>query len=119
MHPIRRDILKRLILNSKLRFARLKPEDVESNHFIYYLKQLMNEGLVIKEGELYRLSDEGKHLASILSMESLTPRLQPKIMTAQIVYKGDEVLIHRRRREPYNGCGSVIIVTRYLRMVYY
>lgn len=108
MHPIRQDILKKLILNSKLRFARLKPDDVESNHFIYYLKQLMNEGLVVKEGELYRLSDEGKHLASIVSLDSLTPRLQPKIMTAQVVYDGDEVLIHRRRREPYNGSISLV-----------
>lgn len=108
MHPIRREILKRLILNSKLRFARLKPDDVESNHFIYYLKQLMNEGLVIKEGDIYRLSDEGKHLASIVSLDSLTPRLQPKIMTAQIIYEGDEVLIHRRRREPYNGSISLV-----------
>lgn len=108
MHPIRQDILRKLILNSKLRFARLKPDDVESNHFIYYLKQLMGEGLVVKEDDLYALSDEGKQLASIISLDSLTPRLQPKIMTAQVLYDGDKVLIHRRTREPYIGSISLV-----------
>lgn len=108
MHPIRQDILRKLILNSKLRFSRLKPEDIESNHFIYYLKQLMNEGLVVKEDGLYALTTEGKHLASIVSLDSLTPRLQPKIMTAPVLYDNGKVLIHRRSREPYIGSLSLV-----------
>lgn len=108
MHPIRQDILRRLILNSKLRFSRLKPEDIESNHFIYYLKQLMNEGLVVKEDGLYTLTNEGKHLASIVSLDSLTPRLQPKIMTAPVLYDNGKVLVHRRSCEPYIGSISLV-----------
>lgn len=108
MHPIRQDILRRLILNSKLRFSRLKPDDVESNHFIYYLKQLMNEGLVVKENGLYALTDKGKHLASVVSLDSLTPRLQPKIMTAPVLYDNGSVLIHRRSCEPYIGSISLV-----------
>lgn len=108
MHPIRQDILRKLILKSKMRFGRLKPEEVESNHFIYYLKQLIAEGLVIKDGEFYALSEEGKRLASIVSLDTLTPRLQPKIMTAQVLYSGSKVLIHRRTREPYIGCISLV-----------
>ncbi len=108
MHPIRQDILRRLILNSKLRFSRLKPDDVESNHFIYYLKQLMNERLVVKENGLYSLTNEGKHLASIVSLDSLTPRLQPKIMTAPVLYDNGKVLVHRRSCEPYIGSISLV-----------
>ncbi len=108
MHPIRQDILRRLILNSKLRFSSLKPDDVESNHFIYYLKQLINEGLVVKENELYALTDKGKHLASVVSLDSLTPRLQPKIMTAPVLYDNGSVLIHRRSCEPYIDSISLV-----------
>lgn len=108
MHPIRRDILRKLILHSRLRFSRLKPDDVESNHFMYYLKQLIGEGLVIKEGGLYTLTKDGQHLASVISLDSLTPRLQPKIMTAQVLYDEGHVLVHRRKREPYNGCLSLV-----------
>lgn len=108
MHPIRRDILRRLILNSQLRFAQLKPEEVESNHFIYYLKQLIGEGLVEKDGELYALTEKGRHWAGTISLESLQPRLQPKIMTAPVLFDQGKVLLHRRRREPYNGSVSLV-----------
>ena len=101
MHPIRQHIIQSLILKSRLHFAELKPPETESNHFIYYLKQLTKEGLVTKDGECYCLSDAGKQYASIISLETLTPRLQPKIMTAIVVFKDNQVLLHIRKREPY------------------
>ncbi|MEX0934412.1 MAG: NUDIX domain-containing protein, partial [Candidatus Saccharimonadales bacterium] len=108
MHPIKKEILRSLILNPQLRFARLKPDDIESNHFIYYLKQLIDEGLVKKSGSYYSLSPSGKQHAERISLKDLTVRLQPKIVTAPVVFDGDEVLLYRWAREPGYGQFSLV-----------
>lgn len=108
MHPIKREIVQNLIMGSAQRFNQLKPADIESNHFIYYLKQLMAEGLVEKQGQTYTLTEHGKHMAGRFSLRDLTVRLQPKIVTTPVCIEDDQVLLYRWRREP--GFGQVSLV---------
>ena len=108
MHPIRRHILRRLILGSELRFSELKPPEVESNHFLYYLRQLIGEKLVEKLENGYILSEAGQKYANTVSLHNLKPRLQAKIVTAQILHRNGQILLHRRLRQPFRNQISLV-----------
>lgn len=110
MHPIQREILYRLITNSSLPFSKLKPREVESNLFMYHLKQLIAEGLVGKRTDgKYELTTEGLVFADRLSLASFKPRIQPKIITLIVCQnKKGEYLLYKRKRQPFIGlCGFV------------
>lgn len=110
MHPIKQDILEKLILSQGLRFAALRPVEVENNHFIYYLRQLQDEGMVEKTDNLYHLSAQGKQEAERMSLAGLSVRLQPKIVTAPVCFRDDrqEVLLFQWAREPGYGRYSLV-----------
>ncbi|MBA3678803.1 NUDIX domain-containing protein [Candidatus Saccharibacteria bacterium] len=101
-HVIQKEILASLITHKYLRFSKLKPKNIESNHFMYHLKSLMREGLVVKNEEgLYLLSSEGKQMADNLSLETYKPRKQPNIVTLITCQneKG-QWLVYKRARQP-------------------
>lgn len=101
-HIIQKEILARLITHPYLRFSELKPKHIESNHFMYHLKSLMKDGLVVKNDEgLYLLSAEGKQLADNMSLETYKPRKQPNIVTLITCQneKG-QWLVYKRARQP-------------------
>ncbi|MDP9212240.1 MAG: NUDIX domain-containing protein, partial [bacterium] len=104
MHWIQKQTLKKLIVDSELRFSELKPEDVESNLFMYHLRELLRSRLVTKAARGYRLSATGKRYADKLSWKTLSPRVQPKIVTMVACRnRRDEWLVYRRRRQPFRG----------------
>jgi hypothetical protein len=66
MHHIQRHILKLLIENKEQRYSQLRPKQIEPNQFVYHLKQLMKEDLVIKCNEGYELTSKGRSYADKL-----------------------------------------------------
>jgi ADP-ribose pyrophosphatase YjhB (NUDIX family) len=102
MHRLQQHILQQLILNPQLRYADIKPREVEGNLFMYHLKQLIGEGLVEKcENGKYRLTPKGMAYVDKLSLASLTPRVQPRIVTLIAVEDGSgQWLLYRRKRQP-------------------
>lgn len=104
MHILQQKIISRLIHRSGARFAELKPEGIESNHYVYHLKSLIREGLVKKSGNLYQLTAEGKQLVDKLSLQDFRERIQPKIVT-MIACKNNrgEYLLYCRNRQPFLG----------------
>jgi 8-oxo-dGTP pyrophosphatase MutT (NUDIX family) len=103
-HHIQKDILLRLSKAAELRFSELKPEDMESNSFIYHLKQLQSQKLVDKTETGYRLSDEGLSYIDGFSFHTLKPRKQPKIITILIVKNpSGQFLMAKRKYQPYIG----------------
>jgi ADP-ribose pyrophosphatase YjhB (NUDIX family) len=102
MHQLQQHILKKLILNPELRYADIKPREVEGNLFMYHLKQLLGDGLVSKnDSGRYELASKGKLYADRLSLQSLTPRSQPRIVTLMAVEDGQgRWLFYRRKRQP-------------------
>lgn len=105
MHIIRRNILKKLILAPVQKYAELKPGEVEGNLFTYHLKGLVRDGLIQKRQDgLYQLTAQGKLYADRLSMETLTIRAQPKIVTLLVVRNAyGEYLLYRRLKQPLFG----------------
>ncbi|HSX14919.1 MAG TPA: NUDIX domain-containing protein [Candidatus Saccharimonadales bacterium] len=101
MHKLQEHILSVLIMHPTVRYSELKPKDVESNLFMYHLKQLSDQGLVAKVTGGYSLTAAGKVYADRLSLKTFQPRLQPRIVTL-IMLKNDQgqYLLYRRLRQP-------------------
>lgn len=101
-HVIQKQILARLISSPYLRYSELKPPNLEGNHFMYHLRSLMREGLVVKnEQGQYLLSSSGKLLADSMSLQNYAPRTQPNIVTLITCQntKG-QWLVYKRKRQP-------------------
>lgn len=105
MHRLQQHILSQLINNPSLRYAQLKPATVEGNLFMYHLRALMKRGLIIKRADgQYELSPEGKLYADTLSLKTLTPRAQARIITLIACQnEAGEWLLFQRKRHPMLG----------------
>ena len=105
MHRLQQHILSQLINNPSLSYAQLKPPEVEGNLFMYHLRALMKRDLIVKRSDgQYELSPEGKLYADTLSLKTLTPRIQPRIVTLIACQnEAGEWLLFRRKRHPMLG----------------
>lgn len=85
-------------------YSQLKQPGVESNLFMYHLQQLIKAGLVQKEDKRYSLTKTGKQYADRLSLKTMEPRLQPKIISILVVNDNDgKYLILERLHQPFIG----------------
>lgn len=93
------------MFNKDLNFSKLKPEDIQSNLFMYHLKLLINEGLVYKNlGGRYELTIDGKTFSDKISLQSFKPRVQPKIITMVVCKRKDgKQALYRKKRQPFIG----------------
>lgn len=104
MHRLQQEILSRLIHASELRFAAIKPREVEGNLFMYHLRKLTSAGLVEKQvSGTYCLTPAGKTFADQLSLRTYQPRIQPRLVTLIACRDGDRWLMFRRKRQPMLG----------------
>jgi ADP-ribose pyrophosphatase YjhB (NUDIX family) len=103
-HHIQIDIMNRLSSAEQLRFSELKPDDLESNAFMYHLKQLMSAGYIEKHGEHYRLDLKGLTYVDSLTTTNSKPRKQPKIVTVfALKNKSGKYLMVYRKLQPSLG----------------
>lgn len=103
-HHIQKDILLRLSKAACLRFSELKPSALESNLFMYHLKQLMTMKLVEKCEEGYTLSDDGLSYIDGFSFNTLKPRKHPKLISILAVQNSKgQWLLAKRKYQPYIG----------------
>lgn len=103
-HHIQRDIINRLSQAEELRFSELKPEDLESNSFMYHLKQLISGGWVDKTEKGYALAPKGLTYVDGLSLKNSRPRKQPKILSVIVLKnKKGEYLLAKRKFQPFIG----------------
>jgi ADP-ribose pyrophosphatase YjhB (NUDIX family) len=105
MHSwIQNHILLELTLHQTRRYSELRPRDVEGNLFMYHLKGLVQEGLVVKENQAYTLSDRGLRFIGTYSLKIGRTRQQPKILTAVVAKnENDEYLFTKWGRQPNIG----------------
>lgn len=100
-HTIQKEIFRKLIYSPALRFSELKPKRVESNLFMYHLKQLIKNGYVVKVDDKYALSPSGMAHADMLSLKDLRHRIQAKIITILAVEREDgQWLMLERLHQP-------------------
>jgi len=103
-HHIQIDIMNRLSRAEQLRFSELKPDDLESNAFMYHLKQLIRAGYVEKHAEQYRLALKGLTYVDSLTTTNSKPRKQPKVVTVfALKNKQGRYLMVYRKLQPSLG----------------
>ena len=101
-HHIQLSILRQMLKNDQARYSDLKPKGVESNLFMYHLKQLIREGLVEKQDKVYLLTRVGKRFADRATLETMKIRVQPKIVCVLCVHRADgKWLVMRRKHQPF------------------
>ena len=101
MHRLQQHILYALATNERLRYARLKPEEIEGNSFMYHLRGLIKQGHVAHIGEWYQLTPAGQLYVDKISLKTFTPPLQPKIVLLMVARNDSgEVLLFKRNRHP-------------------
>lgn len=101
-HHIQREIVRKLLLVPSARFRDLKPKELESNLFMYHLKQLISNGFVCKTDEGYELTSAGKDYANRATLENLRLRVQPKQITILMVQREDgKLLLLERLHQPF------------------
>lgn len=108
MKRVEKTIIRRLTYKTRLRYAELKPKNIEGNLFTYYLKKLIIEGLIKKDNQgYYRLTGQGRLFADKVNYETFSPRAQPKIVTMLICQNNKgQILIYKRRNQPFSGLTS-------------
>lgn len=103
-HHIQIDIMNRLSRAEQLRFSELKPDDLESNAFMYHLKALIKAGYVEKHDEQYRLDLKGLTYVDSLTTTNSKPRKQPKVVTVfALMNKEGKYLMVCRKLQPSLG----------------
>lgn len=93
------DILKLFQYSEKLKFSDIEKKlKVRSNKLAYHLKNLTKKGVLIKEGDFYKLSESSEYIVPYLSeKESHLPVI--------LILVGDNkkaFLYHRKKRPFYN-----------------
>lgn len=101
-HHIQKHIIGILMHQKYARFRDLRPPKIDTNLYSYHLKLLIKNGYVVKVEQGYTLAEKGLLYVDRVSIQSLTVRTQPKIITMLVIKntKG-EVLLYKRRRQPF------------------
>jgi ADP-ribose pyrophosphatase YjhB (NUDIX family) len=102
MHHLQRHILSMLLHSELQRYADLKPDQIEGNLFMYHLRRVIKAGWVEKTSDgLYRLTSEGMRYVDGLSLATLSPRSQARLVTLLVIQNEiGEYLLYRRKRQP-------------------
>lgn len=104
MHEIQQYIVKQLVHQEVCRYRDIKPKEVEGNLFTYHLRRLIQENIIEKCPNGYRLTGNGLRLVDNLSLQSMQPRIQPKIATLVACQNNNqEWLLYRRSKQPFLG----------------
>ena len=92
-------ILELFLFNNKLRFNEMeKSTKIRSNKLDYYLKKLIQDDKIIKEGKYYQLSESSEYLIPYISSKrSLLPIVLVKIGC------GENFFLFKREKRPLQG----------------
>lgn len=106
LHPAHVAILQVLLFTPAARFAELqKASELSSDHFNFYLRQLLDEGYVAKGTEgTYELTGKGKEFANRFDTDARTVERQPKVAVCLAIYDDQgRTLIQQRLKQPFYG----------------
>ena len=103
-HPIQHKILSSFCKALVLRFADIhKHVGERSNLVTYHIKTLIKQGILLKEGEQYRLSQEAEFFLPYLNASE---KLKLSVVVIAIV-KQNKVLFIQRDQRPYQHLWSL------------
>lgn len=106
LHKAHVAIIHELLFRPDARFAELqKASKLSSDHFNFYLKQLIEDGLIAKnKAGAYHLTPKGKEFANRFDTEARTVERQPKVAVCLMVRRDDgKCLVQQRLKQPFYG----------------
>lgn len=106
LHPAHVAILRVLLFRPNARFAELQKEaNLSSDHFNFYLKQLVDEDFIEKNDDgAYLLTFKGKEFANRFDTDARTVERQPKVAVCLMIYSDDgKQLVQQRLKQPFYG----------------
>lgn len=106
LHPAHVAILHVLLFRPDARFAELqKASELSSDHFNFYLKQLLDEKFVIKnDAGAYHLTQKGKEFANRFDTDARQVERQPKVAVCLMIRRDDgKQLLQQRLKQPFYG----------------
>lgn len=90
-------ILQHFLYNEKLKFNEIeKVSKLRSNKLSYYIKRLLEEGVITKEQEFYKLSDKSEVLIPYITEKK---SILPVVLIA--IKESDKIFLHKREKRPY------------------
>jgi ADP-ribose pyrophosphatase YjhB (NUDIX family)/predicted transcriptional regulator len=106
LHKAHVAILHVLLFQPDARFADLqKASSLSSDHFNFYLKQLIDEKFVTKNDKgAYHLTFKGKEFANRFDTEARQVERQPKVAVCLMIRRSDGLqLVQQRLKQPFYG----------------
>jgi ADP-ribose pyrophosphatase YjhB (NUDIX family) len=108
IHPIQTLILKELLFRPSASYSELqKLSGLDSDHFKFHLKKLVESSYIAKHDRSYRLTVTGKEYANKLDTDQNVIERQPKSAVILVVRRTidgkDEFLVQERLKHPYYG----------------
>lgn len=102
---IQKQLLKKLMYNTKLKYNELWDKSIPSSYSNYHLKELIKQGIVEKEGGYYKLSAKGFEYISSIDGQEIKAHKKPLVCAfiLCINYKNEKILLHKRKKQPYLG----------------
>jgi len=103
-HKKRKEIFRQFVYNDRLKFNELeKATKIRSNELAYFLKKLVEESILLKQNNYYRLSKNAEKLIPLFGKQ-ISPL--PVILVACI--KDSKLLLWKRNKRPYKDLWSLI-----------
>jgi ADP-ribose pyrophosphatase YjhB (NUDIX family)/predicted transcriptional regulator len=106
LHKAHVAILHVLLFQPAARFADLqKASQLTSDHFNFYLKQLIDEQFVTKnKAGSYHLTPKGKEFANRFDTDARQVERQPKVAVCLLIRRQDgKQLVQQRLKQPFYG----------------
>ena len=104
-HHIQKTIVYTLAHSDGLRFSELQPEGIENKLFSYHLNKVVFQGLVKKDSDIYKLTEEGRSLWQQAVKDQKWFAELPHSAALLIIRRIDDGawLLARRVRQPLKG----------------
>ena len=108
LHASQIKILRHLLFTPSATFAELqKQTDLTSDHFTFHIKRLLENEIVDKQDNAYRLTQKGKEYANRLDTGTNQLERQPKISILMLIERDNngtrEFLWQQRLKQPFYG----------------
>jgi ADP-ribose pyrophosphatase YjhB (NUDIX family) len=106
----RAQIFKLFLENTKLKFSEIEKQlKIRSNMVSYHLTSMVQDGILIKKGEHYHLTDHAEKYIPIFSdMFGIEVGPLPVVLVAVMNKKQDRILLVKRNKRPYKNYWSMI-----------
>ena len=103
-HSIQRQILINVkFFKDGARYSEIRPNNVKNDIFNYHLQYLAKKKYLIKEGELYKLTEKGKSIATNIDDLSFKINTNYKVSVYICPVVGKNILLTRRLKHPQFG----------------